>query len=1144
MERETAVRRVNETDLSAIRGSAEATPPYHCMSASDVAALLGTDLSKGLSSREAKARLERFGPNELREKPGPSILQMFLAQFKEPLVLVLIVAAAISAALREFTEGIVIMAIVVLNAVLGVTQESRAEKALAALKKLAAPNARVRRDGVTVTVPTRELVPGDVVLIEAGDHIPADMRVVEAVTLKVEEAALTGESVPVEKAADAVLPEDAPIGERSNMVHMATICVYGRGRGVVVATGMKTQVGHIAGLIETSTEKRTPLQERLEELGKWLGGAALGLCAIMFVAGLLRGIPVFEMFLTAVSLAVAAIPEGLPAIVTVVLAIGVQRMARHHAIVRKLPAVETLGSATAICSDKTGTLTENQMTVVRAYADGRVLRVTGQGYSPEGEFKVARGLGEAEGELAAACASAAIPAASRAGAEYKGAAAVPATRTVTHAAAAPNRLADVRPTQSVDLISGTAANGNVAGIDSEPAAGEEVGTSDVGAAAVDLVDGATVDATDPHLGMMARIAFLCNNSELRQNPDTGEWYVTGDPTEGALVVAARKAGFGPDEAEKAPRVGEIPFDSVRKRMTTVHRFPWPVPAPPACGPEDLDGPQTHASGPVTKGADAGVAASPHLEGGEDSCRGAQGWSHYVALVKGAPDSVLDRCRFVFEREEVHILDDAARTRIMDVNRHMAGDALRVLAFAFRHLPSLPPRLEPDDIEQDMVFVGLMGMMDPPRAEVPAAVRTCREAGIVPIMITGDHKDTAIAVARAIGLAGEGQRGGPHASESASESESESEARSGARGLPAGSTATAAAPGAGGFATGSQSVSSRGSVPAPLALSGAEIDNMSDEELDAAVRCVSIYARVSPEHKVRIVEALQRQGHVAAMTGDGVNDAPALKRADIGCAMGITGTDVAKEAADMVLADDNFATIVEAVRQGRTIFDNIRRSIAYLISCNIGEIAAIFTAIVSGTFSPLTPIQILWVNLVTDSLPALALGVEPPDPGVMRRPPRKRSESVFGAGGVVRIGLYGAFIGGITLLAFWLGVQEDVNTGRDPVLAARTVAFATLSLSQLFHAFNLRSTLQSLFRLGPLTNRYLVGAWVASTALQLVVLVVPALRPIFDTVALTPAEWLTVWALSASTILFGEIVKAAARVSAGRRKRALSAPTRR
>ncbi|MGE5592868.1 MAG: cation-translocating P-type ATPase [Betaproteobacteria bacterium] len=1075
------MRRVNETDLSAIRGSAEATPPYHCMSASDVAVLLGTDLSKGLSSGEAKARLERFGPNELREKPGPSILQMFLAQFKEPLVLVLIVAAAISAALREFTEGIVIMAIVVLNAVLGVTQESRAEKALAALKKLAAPNARVRRDGVTVTVPTRELVPGDVVLIEAGDHIPADMRVVEAVTLKVEEAALTGESVPVEKAADAVLPEDAPIGERSNMVHMATICVYGRGRGVVVATGMKTQVGHIAGLIETSTEKRTPLQERLEELGKWLGGAALGLCAIMFVAGLLRGIPVFEMFLTAVSLAVAAIPEGLPAIVTVVLAIGVQRMARHHAIVRKLPAVETLGSATAICSDKTGTLTENQMTVVRAYVDGRLLDVTGQGYSPEGEFRVAGAL--AEGELAAACAPAAVPAAS--GAEARGAA-----------------VATVVPGAKMS-------------------AGGAAATSRGDAVDVDLVARTSVDATDPHLSMLARIALLCNNSELRQNPDTGEWYVTGDPTEGALVVAARKAGLGADEAEKAPRVGEIPFDSVRKRMTTVNQFPWSwqVPDSGLQEAETPGGDQVHGGGAGAGDAGTGTAAPalPCPGAEEESPCGGAAKNRYVALVKGAPDSVLDRCTFVFDQGGIRPLDDAAKARILDTNGRMAAEALRVLAFAFKPLPSLPPRLEPDDIERDLAFVGLMGMMDPPRAEVPAAVRTCREAGIVPIMITGDHKDTAIAVAKAIGLTAEGLGASPHAS--------------GSGGFVAGGTVTSAAGSVG--ASGS-SVAARTGVPTPEALSGTELDDMSDEELDAAVRRVSIYARVSPEHKVRIVEALQRGGHVAAMTGDGVNDAPALKRADIGCAMGITGTDVAKEAADMVLADDNFATIVEAVRQGRTIFDNIRRSIAYLISCNIGEIVAIFTAIVSGSFRPLTPIQILWVNLVTDSLPALALGVEPPDLGVMRRPPRKRSESVFGAGGVIRIGLYGAFIGGITLLAFWLGVREDVSTGRDPILAARTVAFATLSLSQLFHAFNLRSTLRSLFRLGPLTNRYLVGAWVASAALQLVVLMVPALRPIFDTVALTPSEWLTVWALSASTIVFGEIVKAVARASATRR----------
>ncbi|MCR4402063.1 MAG: cation-translocating P-type ATPase [Firmicutes bacterium] len=1013
----------------------EAALAYHAMSASDVAGLLGTDLATGLAPDEAKTRLERFGPNELREKPGPSVLEMFLAQFKEPLVLVLIAAAAVSMALREVTEGVVIMAIVVLNAVLGVTQESRAEKALAALKKLAAPNARVRRGGATVSIPARELVPGDVVLIEAGDHIPADMRVVEAVTLKVEEAALTGESVPVEKVAHAVLPRNASIGDRVNMLHMATICVYGRGRAVVVATGMNTQVGRIAGLMETSIEKKTPLQERLEELGKWLGGAALGLCAVMFIAGLLRGIPAFEMFLTAISLAVAAIPEGLPAIVTVVLAIGVQRMARHRAIVRKLPAVETLGSATAICSDKTGTLTENQMTVVRAYVDGRLLNVTGQGYSPKGEFQVAGG----------------------------------------------------------PALGGSAVCDSIAASD-EVAAGTGTAVGDAG-----------VGLEDPHLDMLVRIASLCNNSELRRDSESSEWFVTGDPTEGALVVAARKAGFGDVEAERAPRVAEIPFDSVRKRMTTVHRVSWPL--PPAY--EELrEGSE----------AEPDPAGSTSLQLSEDGA--------YVALVKGAPDSILARCSFVFERGSVRPLDEGVSRRIMSVNSSMAAEALRVLAFAYRAMPLLPSRLEADEVERDLVFVGLMGMMDPPRAEVPAAVKTCREAGIVPIMITGDHRDTAVAVAKAIGLS-LGSRRDAAGYEGAASVGPSAGAIGGDdhRSLPKmGDTAA-------------NILARRGAESRfPAALSGSDLDAMSDEELDEAVRSVSVYARVSPEHKVRIVEALQRQGHVAAMTGDGVNDAPALKRADIGCAMGITGTDVAKEAADMVLADDNFATIVEAVRQGRTIFDNIRRSIAYLVSCNIGEIVAVFTAIVSGSFRPLTPIQILWVNLVTDSLPALALGVEPPDPHVMKRPPRKRAESVFGRGGVLRIGLYGAFIGGITLLAFWLGIREDTGTGRDPILAARTMAFATMSLSQLFHAFNLRSTLQSLFRLGPLGNTYLVGAWIASAALQLAALMVPVMRPVFDTVVLTPGEWATVWALSMSTIAFGETLKAVDRLRARSRAR--------
>ncbi len=930
---------------------------YHLLDVPDVVEALRTDVSQGLSSDEAAARLKRYGPNELRETPGPTVLHMLMEQITEPLVLVLIAAAAVSVAVREVSEGLVIMAIVVLNAVLGVVQESRAEKSLAALKKLAAPLARVRRDGVTRTVPARELVPGDVVLIEAGDHVPADIRLTHAATLKAEEAALTGESVPVEKGVEA-LPltgGEVAVADRTNMLHMATICVYGRGQGVVVATGMGTQVGRIAGLIESAVEKQTPLQERMEGLGKLLGGAALGLCGLMFLAGLLRGIRVFEMFLTSVSLAVAAIPEGLPAIVTIVLAIGVQRMARRRAIIRKLPAVETLGSATAICSDKTGTLTENQMTVVKAYVNGQLLEVTGQGYSPEGELVAA---------------------------------------------------------------------------------------------------GAPVRGSDPHIAMLARIAALCNNAELRHDAETGEWQVIGDPTEGALVVLARKAGLGLDDAAAAPRVGEIPFDSVRKRMTTFNRL----------------GDRT------------------------------------VALVKGAPDSVLGRCTHVFEGGAVRPLTDARREEIARVNAQMAAGALRVLACAYRDLgeAGAPARADADDVERDLVFVGLTGLMDPPRAEVPAAVRLCRDAGIVPIMITGDHKNTAMAVAQAIGLVqapepapGQAAPGQPMPD----------------RGVPDL------------HAAGAQSEVG----PGPrVALSGSELDALADEELAAAVRGVSIYARVSPEHKVRIVEALQRQGHVVAMTGDGVNDAPALKRADIGCAMGITGTDVAKEASDMVLADDNFATIVEAVRQGRAIFDNVRRSISYLVSCNIGEILATFIAVVTGGFRPLTPIQLLWVNLVTDSLPALALGVEPPEAGIMARPPRKRHESVFGRGGALRIALYGAFIGALTLVAFHVGLGQEDMTGRDPVLAARTMAFAALSLCQLFHAFNFRSTTGSLLRLGPFTNKYLVGAWVVSSAVQLSVLMIPGLRPIFDTVALTWPEWGVVWALSFSPIVFGELLKAVER----------------
>lgn len=912
---------------------------YYYMGIDDVATALKADLAEGLDSDDARQRLRRFGPNELREQRGPGILWMFLRQFMEPLVLVLIVAAIVSSVLGEIAEGLVIMAIVLLNAILGVTQESKAEKALLALKKLAAPHARVRRDGNTLTIPASRLVPGDLVLIEEGDQIPADIRVVDSVALKVDESALTGESVPVEKHEAAISQtagEDIPLGDRSNILHMATVCVHGRGKGIAFATGMNTEVGHIAGLIGASADKQTPLQERLEGLGKWLGGAALGLCGIMFVTGLLRGINTLEMFLTAVSLAVAAIPEGLPAIVTVVLAIGVQRMAGHKAIIRRLPAVETLGSATAICSDKTGTLTQNEMTVVKAYVNGRLLQVTGSGYSPQGEFMM-----------------------------------------------------------------------------------DETWNSES--------DGKVFDEHDSQLEMLAKIAALCNNSELRKNPESGEWFIVGDPTEGALVVAARKAGFSEDEEMYAPRIGEIPFDSVRKRMTTIHRFP--------------DG-------------------------------------NTLALVKGAPDSILARCEFVLENGTARRLDHAERDKIMQVNQDLASQALRVLACAYRALGTTAGEPDADEIEQSLVFVGLMGMMDPPRPEAAEAINTCRGAGITPIMITGDHKDTALAISRAIGLSSGG--------------ESES-------------------------------------GPDPV-LTGKDLESMSPEELNEAVKRVAVYARVSPEHKVRIVDALQNQGHVVAMTGDGVNDAPALKRADIGCAMGITGTDVAKGAADMVLADDNFATIVEAVKQGRTIFDNIRKSIAYLLSCNIGEIIAVFTGIALGGARILTPIQILWVNLVTDSLPALALGVEPSEPGAMKRPPRPRHESIFGAGGAVRVGLYGIFIAGITLSAFWLGGRTDMimGTGRDMLLTARTMAFATMSLSQLFHAFNLRSTTRSLFRLGLASNRYMVLAWAVSTGLQIMVLTIPGLRFVFNVVPLTLSEWGYVGLLSISPIVFGEMLKASIR----------------
>jgi Ca2+-transporting ATPase len=886
-----------------------------------MAELLHVKMESGLNAEEVERRRSTHGFNELIETKGKTIWAMLLEQFKDFLILLLIGAAVISAALGELTDAAVIILVVVLNAVLGVGQEFRAEKSLAALKRLAAPLAKVLRDGQVLSLPARELVPGDLIILEAGDFVPADLRLIETANLKIDEAALTGESVPVGKSADWVGEGELALGDRKNMAFMGTVATFGRGRGVVVETGMDTEIGHIAEMIQSTEPEETPLQRKLAQFGHQLGFLALGLCAIIFIVGVLRGLQVFPMFLTSVSLAVAAIPEGLPAIVTIVLALGVQRMAKNKAIIRKLPAVETLGSATVICSDKTGTLTQNAMTVRKIYIPGHALDVTGDGFQPFGEF--------------------------------------------------------LESGKKVDL------------------------------------------AENLELSLLLKAGLLCNDARLQEVREKGAagWRVVGDPTEGALVIAAAKGEYRREDLEKAlPRVMEFPFESERKRMTTLHKG-------------DLGHPSLNALKGISWG-----------------------------LTKGAPDLVLELCDRYLRSDGIHPLTPDDKKVFLAANSEMASKALRVLGFAIKPLGD-PEQVTLAEAESRLIFLGFMGMMDPPRKEVAESIRMCREAGIQPVMITGDHKDTAVAVGCELGLLEEGQR----------------------------------------------------------AITGQELDTIDKKALSESIKNIAVYARVSPEHKVRIVEAFKDRGDIVAMTGDGVNDAPALKRADIGAAMGIVGTDVAKEAAEMVLADDNFATVVAAVKEGRIIFENIKKSIFFLLSCNIGEVVTIFFAILLGWPVPLLPIQILWVNLITDSLPALALGMDPAEGDIMKRKPRNPEQGVFGNGSTATIVVYGFYIGLITLAAFLLGEGVSIEKGR-------TMAFATLCLSQLFHVFNFRSLRSSLLVRGMLSNRYLVGASIISAFFLIIVMALPFLERVFKLVDLSTNEWLTVLALGASTIVMAEIWK--------------------
>lgn len=888
---------------------------WHARTADEALVYWRTDQHEGLANAEVAARLKTFGYNEVAEKERPAWWRRFLAQFQDFMVLVLLAATLISGLLGEYVDAVTILAIVVLNAVLGFMQEQKAEHSMAALKRLTAPTARVVRNGNTQHVPARELVPGDIMLLEPGDVLAADGRLFEATNLEAEEAALTGESLPVRKLADRVYGEDVTVGDRKNMVYAGTVVTRGRGAAIVCGTGMETEVGHIAGLIQDAVEEETPLQRRLDNLGRWLVWGCLGVCLVVVATGVAKGEPLLLMCLTGISLAVAAIPEGLPAIVTVALALGVQRMIRQNAIVRKLPAVETLGCTTVICSDKTGTLTQNAMTVRKVYCGGRTFEVGGVGFEIKGEF---------------------------------------------------------------------------------------------------LLDKQEFDARkDKCLLQCLAIGALCNNSALKQGSvnisglwrkkGARGWSVEGDPTEGALTVAAAKAGFWrADFEKKGRRLAEIPFEAERRRMTVAY-----------------DGPD---------GA--------------------------LLYVKGAPDTVLELCRYYYDGSRELPLTPELVARITEANEAMTNGALRVLAMAYRRLSQAEAAGVTEAAERELVFAGLAGMIDPPREEVREAIALCRQAGIRTVMITGDHRNTAVAIARELRMFRDG--------------------------------------------------SSR-------ALTGREVDALDDRALAAAAAETTVYARVSPAHKLRIVRALKQKGHIVAMTGDGVNDAPAVKEADIGVAMGMSGTDVTREASAMTLADDNFATIVAAVEEGRGIYDNIRKFIRYLLACNIGEVLTMFAAALAGLPLPLLPLQILWVNLVTDGLPAMALGVDPKAPDTMYRPPRDPAESVFSRGLARKIVFRGLQIGFTTLLVF-----AGVYLLKGDLALARTMAFATLVFCQLFHVYDCRSEMLTIFELGLLTNKYLLLATACSALMQVAVIHLPFLGGVFGTVPLGPQEWAMVLVLSGWT----------------------------
>ncbi len=861
---------------------------YHQLPASEAVQTLNSDSSRGLRSEQVQERLASVGENKLKEKKKKTNVQRFLAQFKDVMILILLGAALISFIIacvegepKEFFEPLLILLIVVLNAIMGVMQESKAEKALEALKNLSAPHARVIRDGKESVIDASQLVPGDIIRLEAGDFIPADGRLLRSVSLKCEESALTGESVPSEKDAEAAVEEKAPLGDRSNMVFSGCSVTYGTALAVVTATGMDTEMGKIANLLDNESDSQTPLQQKLAQLGKYLGILALAACAIIFVVGLANGIPALEIFMTAVSLAVSAIPEGLPAIVTIVLSIGVQRMVKKNALIRRLPAVETLGSASVICSDKTGTLTQNRMTLVKAYVDGQ------------------------------------------------------------------NGLEDISTQNS-----------------------------------------------DPVRRLLQYASLCCDGTVTFQGDEVQH---IGDPTETAIVLAAHRNGMPKDDLNRRyPRLAELPFDSDRKLMTTINQ---------------IDG-------------------------------------KYVVIVKGAFDMMVPRC----------VAGDLEKAR--DTVEQMSSDALRVLAVAWKEIDTVPQHPTSEELECGLTLMGLVGMIDPPRPEAKKAVDVCRRAGIKPVMITGDHVVTAAAIAKDLGIMQPGDR----------------------------------------------------------AITGAELDAMTDAELDSQVERISVYARVSPENKIRIVKAWQRKGQVVSMTGDGVNDAPALKAADIGCAMGITGTDVAKGAADMTLTDDNFSTIVDAVREGRGIYANIRKVVGFLLGTNIGEVITVFTAMLLWHKTPLLSMQLLWINLVTDSLPAISLGMEAVEADVMEKKPRSREEGIFAHGLGLRVVLQGIMFAVLSLIAFVVG-EKTVGT----LAGGQTMAFLVLSVSQVVQAYNMRSE-HSLFQIGPFSNHKLNWAALVSLLLVALVLFTP-LRIPFGLTVLPGKTYLMGFGLTLIPVLVMELSKA-------------------